>query len=251
MEKPELAIIVPARLASTRFPRKLMHSVRGLPLILWTAKRIRAVAPELPLYFAVAEEELVEVLANAGFKSILTDPALPSGTDRLAQANAQIGAKRVINVQADEPLVVASHLVALATRISSGTCDMATLGTPFKSVEDFRDSNRVKVVCAKDGTALYFSRAPIPFNRDSKGVVDAAWLAIQPVLLHLGMYAYTAEFLAAFPSLTPGTLEGIEKLEQLRAMEHGFKIAVDCTLETTVGIDTPEDVPLLEARFDA
>jgi 3-deoxy-manno-octulosonate cytidylyltransferase (CMP-KDO synthetase) len=251
MQNPDLAIIVPARLASTRFPRKLMHPVRGLPLILWTAKRVRAVAPELPLFFAVAEEELVDVLGEAGFRSVLTDPSLPSGTDRLAQANAVIGAKRVINVQADEPLVAASHIAALAKRISSGACDMATLGTPFRSVEDFRDSNRVKVVRAKDGTALYFSRAPIPFNRDSRGAVDAAWLAAQPVLLHLGMYAYTQEFLAAFPKLPVGTLEGIEKLEQLRAMEHGFKIAVDCTLETTVGIDTPEDVPLLEARLDA
>ena len=249
MPTPDLAIIVPARLASTRFPRKLMHIVRGKPLILWTAQRVRAVAPELPLYFAVAEEELVDVLGNAGFKSVLTDPSLPSGTDRIAQANKEIGAKRVINVQADEPMVAASHIAALVKRITSGTCDMATLGTPFTSVEAFLDPNRVKVVRAKDGLALYFSRSPIPFRRDTKGVVDAAWLCAQPVLLHLGMYAYTAEFLKIFPTLSVGTLEGIEKLEQLRAMENGYRIAVDCTLETTVGMDVPSDVPLLEKRL--
>jgi 3-deoxy-manno-octulosonate cytidylyltransferase (CMP-KDO synthetase) len=249
MPTPDLAIIVPARLASTRFPRKLMHIVHGQPLILWTAQRVRAVAPELPLYFAVAEAELVEVLGKAGFKSVLTDPALPSGTDRLAQANAEIGARRVINVQADEPMVAASHIAALAKRITSGTCDMATLGTPFTSVEAFMDPNRVKVVRAKDGLALYFSRSPIPFRRDTKGVVDAAWLAAQPVLLHLGMYAYTAEFLRTFPTLPMGTLEAIEKLEQLRAMENGYRIAADCTLETTVGMDVPSDVPILEKRL--
>lgn len=247
----DLAIIVPARLASTRFPRKLLHPVRGVPLILHTARRIRSIAPQFPLYFAVAEEELADTLKDAGFESVMTDPNLPSGTDRLAQANAQIGAKLVINVQADEPLVAQSHIAALASLIGSGKCDMATLGTPFKSVEDFRDPNRVKVVRAKDGTALYFSRAPIPFSRDSKGAVDADWLAAQPVLLHLGMYAYTADFLARFPTLPQGTLESIEKLEQLRAMEFGYRIAVDCTLETTVGIDCPEDLPLLEARLDS
>jgi 3-deoxy-manno-octulosonate cytidylyltransferase (CMP-KDO synthetase) len=249
MQQPDIAIIVPARLASTRFPRKLMHLVRGQPLILWTAKRVRAVAPERPLCFAVAEQELVDVLGEAGFQSVLTDPNLPSGTDRIAQANALIGARHVINVQADEPLVAASHIKALASRITSGQFDMATLGTPFKSVADFNDPNRVKVVRAKDGMALYFSRSPIPYRRDTKGTVDEAWLAAQPVLLHLGMYAYTAEFLRTFPTLPVGTLESIEKLEQLRAMENGYRIAVDATTVTTVGMDVPSDVAILEQRL--
>jgi 3-deoxy-manno-octulosonate cytidylyltransferase (CMP-KDO synthetase) len=251
MQSPDLAIVVPARLASTRFPRKLLHTVHGLPLILWTAKRIRAVAPDYPLWFAVAEEELADVLGKAGCRCVLTDPNLPSGTDRIAQANRQIGAKRVINVQADEPLVAASHIAALAQMITSGKCDMATLGTPFPSVEAYEDPNRVKVIRGADGIALYFSRAQIPYRRDQKGLVDQAFLDSRAVMLHLGMYAYTADFLAKFPTLPQGTLEQIEKLEQLRAMEHGFKIAVDCTLETTVGIDAPADVPLLEARLDA
>jgi 3-deoxy-manno-octulosonate cytidylyltransferase (CMP-KDO synthetase) len=169
MNAPELAIVVPARLASTRFPRKLLHPVGGRPLILWTALRIRAVAPELPLFFAVAEEELADVLGREGFKSVLTDPALPSGTDRIAQANAQIGAKRIINVQADEPMVATSHIASLARRITSGDCDMATLGTPFASAEAFADPNRVKVVRDVTGLALYFSRAPMPHRRDTRG----------------------------------------------------------------------------------
>jgi 3-deoxy-manno-octulosonate cytidylyltransferase (CMP-KDO synthetase) len=247
----DTAIVVPARLASTRFPRKLMHIVGGKPLILWTAARVRAMAPDLPLYFAVAEEELAEVLGKEGYNCVLTDPNLPSGTDRIAQANAKIGARRIINVQADEPMVAKGHIASLARMITSGKCDMATLGTPFTKAEDFYDSNRVKVVRGADGIALYFSRAPIPFRRDTKGVIDAAFLARKVALLHLGMYAYTAEFLQKFPTLPMGTLESIEKLEQLRAMENGMKIAVDVTEETTVGIDSPSDVPILEARLKA
>jgi len=246
MLTPELAIIVPARLASQRFPRKLLHPVRGVPLVLWTARRIRAVAPQFPLFFAVAEQELADVLAADGFEAVLTDPALPSGTDRLAQANAKIGARHVVNVQADDPLVAASHIEALARMITGGSCAMATLGTPFASEADFRDPNRVKVVRARDGTALYFSRSPIPFPRDSRGEVSSQWLASQHALLHLGLYAYTAEFLAQFPVLPHGILENIEKLEQLRALENGFRIAVDVTHERTVGIDAPGDVDILE-----
>ncbi len=228
-----------------------MHIVGGRPLILWTAARVRAMAPDFPLYFAVAEEELAEVLGKEGYNCVLTDPNLPSGTDRIAQANAKIGAKRIINVQADEPMVAKSHIASLARMITSGKCDMATLGTPFAKVEDFFDANRVKVVRGVDGIALYFSRAPIPFRRDTKGAVDADFLARKVALLHLGMYAYTAEFLERFPKLPMGTLESIEKLEQLRAMENGMRIAVDVTEETTVGIDAPSDVPILEARLKA
>lgn len=246
MSSPDIAIIVPARLASVRFPRKLLHPVRGVPLILLTARRIRAVAPQYPLFFAVAEQELADTLAAEGLTAILTDPALPSGTDRLAAANAEVGARHVINVQADEPLVAASHIEALARMITSGTCSMATLGTPIRTDADFRDANRVKVVRGLDGMALYFSRAPIPHPRDAHGHASAEWLAAGHALLHLGLYAYTAAFLEAFPRLPQGTLEQIEKLEQLRALEHGHKIAVEITHERTVGVDAPSDVDILE-----
>jgi len=241
-------IIVPARLASTRFPQKLLHEVRGKPILLWTAERIREVAPEFPLYFAVDDDALERCLDRAGFQPIRTKADHPSGTDRLAEANAKIGAPAVINVQGDEPLVTGEQIRALAAGLETGAA-IATLATPFTRPEDFANPNQVKVVRDRSGFALYFSRSAIPFARERKGVVDSAWLSAHCCFRHLGLYAYDAAFLRAFSRLEAGFLERIEKLEQLRAMEHGYRIHVGLTEQSTVGIDTPEDLPAFEARL--
>lgn len=243
------SIIVPARLASTRFPRKLLHEVRGKPIILWTAERIRSVAPEFPLYFAVDDDALERCLTKAGYAAVRTRPGHPSGTDRLAEANAIVGADAVINVQGDEPLVTGEQIRALAAGLE-GEAAIATLAVLFERAEDFTNPNQVKVVRDRAGYALYFSRSPMPFARDVAGRVDAAWLAQHACYRHLGLYAYKADFLNAFSSLEPGFLEQIEKLEQLRAMEHGYRIQVGITDQATIGIDTPEDVAEFEARLD-
>lgn len=240
------SIIVPARLASTRFPSKLLHEVRGKPIILWTAERIRTVAPEFPLYFAVDDDALERCLSEAGFTAILTRSEHPSGTDRLAEANAAIGASAVINVQGDEPLVTGEQIRALAAGLK-GEAAIATLAVPFVRPQDFANTNQVKVVRDREGYALYFSRSSMPFARDTSGEVDAAWLAQNHCYRHLGLYAYKADFLSAFSSLEPGLLEQIEKLEQLRAMEHGYRIHVGITDQATIGIDTPEDIAEFEA----
>ena len=244
------SIIVPARLASTRFPRKLLHEVRGKPIIVWTAERIRAVAPEFPLYFAVDDESLQSCLRSAGFDVVMTRADHPSGTDRLAEANAAVGAAAVINVQGDEPLVTGEQIRALAAGLQGGAA-MSTLAIPFERPADFANPNQVKVVRDRAGNALYFSRSPMPFARDAGGAVDAAWLAAHPCYRHLGLYAYDADFLKAFSTLEPGFLENIEKLEQLRAMEHGYRIHVGITDQPTIGIDAPEDVAEFEARLPA
>jgi 3-deoxy-manno-octulosonate cytidylyltransferase (CMP-KDO synthetase) len=239
-------LVVPARLASTRFPRKLLHPVRGVPLILHVARRLRGQCPQVPLWFAVAEEELATVLRAEGFDSVLTDPALPSGTDRIAAANRRIGAERVINVQADEPLVTAAQVGALA-RLLEGGFRMATLGTLLRSAEEFNDPNAVKVVAA-GRRALWFSRAPVPYPRDVGPTrVTAEWLRTHGLLRHLGLYAYDAAFLQEFTSWPPGRLEQIEKLEQMRVVERGIEIGVDVTEDPSVGVDTPADA----ARYDA
>ena len=240
------SIIVPARLASTRFPSKLLQEVRGKPIILWTAERIRTVAPEFPLYFAVDDEALERCLSEAGFNAIHTRAEHPSGTDRLAEANAAIGAPAVINVQGDEPLVTGEQIRALAAGIELEAA-IATLAVPFVRPQDFANPNQVKVVRDREGYALYFSRSFMPFARDTSGEVDAAWLAQNRCYRHLGLYAYKADFLSAFSSLEPGLLEQIEKLEQLRAMEHGYRIHVGITDQATIGIDTPEDIAEFEA----
>jgi 3-deoxy-manno-octulosonate cytidylyltransferase (CMP-KDO synthetase) len=242
-------IIVPTRLTSSRFPRKLLHPVRGKPVVLWTAERIRRVAPEFPLFFAVDDAELEACLEEAGFQTVMTRNDHTSGTDRLAEANARIGAEAVINVQGDEPLVTGAQIRALADGLNNGAA-IATLAVRFTQGEDVVNPNQVKVIRDRTGLALYFSRSVIPFVRDCSGVVDDAWLAVHPVYRHLGLYAYQSEFLSAFAMLEPGYLEGLEKLEQLRAMEHGYRIHVGVTTEATIGIDTPEDIAAFEARLD-
>lgn len=243
------AIIVPARLASTRFPRKLLHEIRGKPLVIWVAERIVSQAPEFPLYFAVDDEELMWVLTSRGYKALLTDPTHPSGTDRIAAANVGIGADFVVNVQADEPLVTAEQLQTLARLVTLGA-PMATLGTPFSRVQDFANPNQVKVLVGRTGDAVYFSRAQIPYARESAGAIDPDLLGNGSVLRHLGLYAYQAEFLTTIGSLPMGRLEQIEKLEQLRVLENGYRIAVGCTDQPTIGIDTPEDAAEFERYLD-
>jgi 3-deoxy-manno-octulosonate cytidylyltransferase (CMP-KDO synthetase) len=242
---PAFAIIVPCRLESTRFPRKLLHMINGKPLVLWVAERITEQAPDLPLWFAVDHELLVECIEGAGFRAIMTDSAHPSGTDRIAQANRRVRASYVINVQADEPLVTNGQIQSLAQMVQ-GDCPMATLCTPFKLAKDFNNPNQVKVVINKAGRALYFSRAPIPFSRDTTGGVDDAWVAANPCFKHLGLYAYKADFLERFVTLPPGKLEMIEKLEQLRALGAGYPIAIDVTEDPSIGVDTAEDAERFE-----
>jgi len=242
---PRIAIIVPCRLESKRFPRKLLHRINGKPLLCWVAERIQRVAPDLDLWFAVDDEALTGCLAPGGFRTVMTRVDHASGTDRISEANRSVGAEHVINVQADEPLVSARQIRLLADLIA-GSADMATLATPFRTAEDFRNPNQVKVVCDGSGRARYFSRAPIPYPRDRGGELDDAWVAANPCYRHLGVYAYKARLLEDFSRLPPGRLEEIERLEQLRVIESGREIAVGLTDEPTIGVDTPEDARRFE-----
>ncbi|MBC2607994.1 3-deoxy-manno-octulosonate cytidylyltransferase [Pelagicoccus albus] len=236
-----LAIVAPARLASTRFPEKLLHPICGKPLILWVAERIQSQVPDIPAYFAVDDEKLRSVVEEAGFRAIMTRVDHQSGTDRLAEANEQIGADVLINVQADEPMVAASQIASLVEYMEQGAT-MATLATPFLTRKDFLDPNQVKVTISNEGDALYFSRAPIPYHRDGFASFDDEWVKRSPVFRHLGLYAYRADFLNEFCRLPQGRLEAIERLEQLRALENGYRIKVGLTQEQSIGIDTAEDV---------
>jgi 3-deoxy-manno-octulosonate cytidylyltransferase (CMP-KDO synthetase) len=220
--------------------------VAGKPVLLWTAERIRQQAPEYPLYFAVDGPELKTLLQANGFEAIETAAELPSGTDRIAAANRIIGAARIINVQGDEPLVQGSHIRMLDQLLCEGV-DMATVGVPLDSNEAYQDPNTVKLVRAANGHALYFSRAPIPYIRDSAGQFDPAQTSPGDVLIHVGLYAYTAQFLEVFAALPAGKLEQLEKLEMLRALENGYTIATGTIAERTIGIDTPDNAAAFSA----
>jgi 3-deoxy-manno-octulosonate cytidylyltransferase (CMP-KDO synthetase) len=247
---PAFAIIVPCRLESTRFPRKLLHPIKGKPLVLWVAERITAQAPDFPLWFAVDHELLAECIEGAGFRAIMTDVSHQSGTDRLAEANRTVRASYVLNVQADEPLVTGAQLQALA-KLIQGDCPMATLCTPFKRIVDFYNTNQVKVVMSETKRALYFSRSRMPYSRDLGLTIDDAWLAANTCYKHLGLYAYKADFLEKFVRMAPGRLEQIEKLEQLRVLENGYPIGIDVTEDPTIGVDTPEDAKRFELLLEA
>ena len=221
-----------------------MHRILGKPIILWTAERIAGVAPQFPLVFAVDHPILSDCLEAEGFDCIQTRSDHVSGTDRLAEANANIGAERVINVQADEPLVCGEHIMALIKGLDAGA-DMATLAIPFTHKEDLMNPNQVKVVRDHRGFALYFSRAAIPHDRDKSAGSLAGGLR------HLGLYAYSADCLQAFSKLKSSPLEKIEKLEQLRALEQGFRIFVGLTQQSSIGIDTEADVDLFEQHLTA
>lgn len=247
---PQTAIIVPCRLESTRFPRKLLHPIKGKPLLLWVAERISQEAPEFPLWFAVDHAMLGDCVTAAGFKALMTNSTHLTGTDRLAEANRIVRADHVVNVQADEPLVTGGQIRMLARLLASGA-PMATLATPFKRAADFTNPNQVKVALATAARrALFFSRSPIPFARDRGGVVDDAWVQSNPCLKHLGLYGYHADLLQKFATLPPGRLEQVEKLEQLRVLENGFEIACDVTEDPTIGVDTPDDAIVFEAALN-
>ena len=241
----ETAIIVPCRLESSRFPRKLLHEIQGVPLVLWVARRIREQAPEFPLWFAVDDSLLAKPLAEDGFQILRTSVEHNSGTDRIAEANRTVKAERVINVQADEPMVTGGQIRMLADLIA-GPVAMATLATPFRRVRDFYDANQVKVVMRRDGRALYFSRSRMPFPRDLGLTIEDDWMESHPCRKHLGLYAYRAELLEKFAGLPPGELEQIEKLEQLRVLENGMDIAVGLTDQPGLGVDTPADATKFE-----
>lgn len=241
-----MAIIVPGRLASTRFPRKLLHPVRGKPLIVWTAERLRQEVPEFRAVFAVDGDDLAAPLRAAGCEVVLTAPDLPSGADRVAAANRVVGASIVVNVQADEPMVTGAQVRALVRLIEQGA-PMATLAAPLDREADYHDPNVAKVVLDARGRALFFTRAPIPCFRDNAGRFDPAEARALPLLAHIGLYAYTAAFLEEFTRMPAGKLEHVEKLEQLRVLEAGGAIAVGVAERTAIAIDTPEQVRAFEA----
>lgn len=241
----QTAILVPARLASTRFPEKLLHRIKSKSLILHVAERIRQEAPEYPLVFAVDDVRLAREIESGGFQFLMTSKDHPCGADRLAEANRNLKADFVINIQGDEPLVSRDQIMKLEKLVLGGA-EMATLATFIRKREDFADPNQVKVVLDQSGHALYFSRSPIPFFHALGGPPDRGHLAQGACYLHLGMYAYKACFLEKLSQLPPTRLEQLERLEQLRVLENGHKIAVGITSDPSIGIDTPADA----ARFE-
>jgi 3-deoxy-manno-octulosonate cytidylyltransferase (CMP-KDO synthetase) len=227
-------VVIPARFGSTRFPAKILASRTGKPLVQHVVDQARKCSLIRDVIVATDDNRIVDALRPFGTQAVMTSPDHQSGTDRIAEVARSLADEIVVNVQGDEPEIEPEIIDALVERLIHSTDDMATAATPFASGADPDNPNLVKVVLNRAGQALYFSRSPIPFYRDSTPTADL------PYYLHLGIYAYRREFLMQFSSLPQTPLEKAEKLEQLRALEHGKSIYVQVVSRATQGIDTPE-----------
>jgi 3-deoxy-manno-octulosonate cytidylyltransferase (CMP-KDO synthetase) len=242
---------IPARLASTRLPRKLLLSDTGKPLLQHTWEAARRAQSLADVVVAADSSEIAEAVRRFGGRCELTGEHA-SGTDRIAEVVRRSFAdvEIVVNIQGDEPEIDSASIDLLVNLLSRHPeAQMSTLATPIKT-RDVRDSSScVKVVCAPDGRALYFSRSLIPFCRDADP--DFLLEHASPWLLHLGLYAYRRDFLLKLTELPPSRLEQLEKLEQLRALEAGAVIQVGTVDRRAVGIDTPEDYAQFVERMNS
>jgi 3-deoxy-manno-octulosonate cytidylyltransferase (CMP-KDO synthetase) len=230
------AIVIPARFASSRLPAKPLLRETGKYLIQHVYERACESNADTVIV-ATDDQRIVNAVKSFGGNVVLTRDDHPSGTDRVAEVAAQVDADIIVNVQGDEPMIEPATLDMLARLLERDReAQMATLAAPITAVEQWHDPNCVKVVCDKQGRALYFSRCPIPFVRD--GEPD---FASKQFLQHLGLYAYRRDFLLKLAKLPPEPLETTEKLEQLRVLALGFRILVGIVPHAHRGVDTPAD----------
>lgn len=240
-------VIVPARLASTRLPRKPLADIGGQPMIVRVAQRaLLSAATEVVV--ATDSEEIAQVCEQHQIKVILTRADHPTGTDRLGEVAIKLNLDPqaiVVNVQGDEPFIPPELINQVAQTLAENThCAIATAGLPIEDQGEIDNPNVVKIAMNKRGQALYFSRAPIPYLRDTQNQIS------QRCTRHIGIYAYRAAFLSQFSNLEPAPIEQAESLEQLRALWHGFHIQVMITSEAPPpGIDTPEDLIRAQAEW--
>jgi 3-deoxy-manno-octulosonate cytidylyltransferase (CMP-KDO synthetase) len=232
--------ILPARWGSTRFPGKPLHVIAGKPLIQHVWERTKRAKSISEVIIATDDMRIAEAAFEFGAEVSITSPKHQSGTDRIAEVAKKLrGVSHVLNVQGDEPLVDPALLNRLAKALlDDRDLGMVTAASPFAPDEDVTNPNAVKVVTDKEGNALYFSRSPIPYNRDQNTSVT--------YFRHQGLYGYSLKFLLQFVKWKQSTLEKVEQLEQLRALENGAKIRVLVTKSASIGVDTPADAEAVE-----
>ena len=244
--------VIPARMASTRFPRKMIQDRTGKPLIRHVVERVRLAKRITSVLVATDHKDIADACENSGAQVFMTREDHPNGTSRIAEVISTLLASRpafehpdiVVNVQGDEPEIDPDVIDQLVMGLEHDPdAPMATLASPFQDNEDPTNPNIVKLIVSQKGRAIYFSRSLIPFDRDKKGSAAVGYLK------HPGLYAYRTPFLLKYANLPPTPLEQIEQLEQLRAIEHGYSIAVIRTITRHVGIDTPEQYDDFVRRY--
>ncbi len=234
--------VIPARWRSERFEGKVLANLLGKPLVrhVWEKAKQSRVLEDVIV--AADNEEVIKAVKDFGGKVVYTSKDQPSGTDRIAEVINSIDTGVIVNIQGDEPLIHYSMIDGLANALlEDSSVQMATVIKKIEDKNELADPNIVKVVIDKAGFALYFSRSPIPYERDS---------AAAPYYKHIGIYAYTKDFLFTYTNLPKSALENAEKLEQLRALENGYRIRTIETEFNTIGVDTPEDLKKVEEALE-
>lgn len=246
-------VIIPARASSTRLPDKPLLDIAGQPMVVRTAaSAARSLASRVIV--ATDDERVRAVVAQHGYEAMLTRGDHPTGTDRLAEVAKRLALPDdavIVNVQGDEPLIDPSQINSVAALLASDAeAAIATCASPIDQASVLFNPNAVKVVCTHQGRALYFSRAPIPWARDALADGVQRLAGGLPALHHIGLYAYRAGFLSRYPALPIGPLESFESLEQLRALENGYAIAVLVTDgHPAAGVDTLDDLNRVRDLF--
>ena len=229
--------IIPARLASTRLPRKVLREICGRPMLAHVVEAARQCPQLAEVIVATDSEEVLALCKQNGWRAEMTSSSHRSGTDRVYEVAKRVDADVYVNVQGDEPLARPEHISALLAPMQNPDVLVSTVKTPC-SAADVNNPNAVKVVTDLDARALYFTRAPVPFDRDKSGTVQR--------FKHLGFYGYRREALEKFCTWPESELERAERLEQLRFLDHGIDIYVAETPYDTVGVDTEEDLRRVE-----
>jgi 3-deoxy-manno-octulosonate cytidylyltransferase (CMP-KDO synthetase) len=243
MERMKVVGIIPARYASTRFPGKPLALIAGRPLIQHVVQRCQQASVLSEVIVATDDERIAET-AREFCRVEMTSAGHPSGSDRIAEVAARLACDAVVNIQGDEPLIDCAVIDAVAGAL--GETEMSTAAAPIKNPSEYDNPNVVKVVVNAAGLALYFSRRTIPYLREAASGSVSEQLAAFPFLKHLGIYGYRRETLLRLVRFAVSPLEAAERLEQLRALEHGIPIAVVKVDYDGVGVDAPEDVARVE-----
>ncbi|MFA6441863.1 MAG: 3-deoxy-manno-octulosonate cytidylyltransferase [Sterolibacterium sp.] len=249
-----LRIVIPARYASTRLPGKALADIAGKPMVVHVVEAAQRCKND-GIWVATDHPDIFSAVASRGFQALMTQSDHPSGTDRIAEVALRLGWEDdeiVVNVQGDEPLIDPALIESVAAALSGDRdAAMATASHAITEASDFFSPHVVKVVADRSGHARYFSRAPIPWDRDAFAATPDVLPPDFPAQRHIGLYAYRVGFLRQYGQLEPSPLERCEALEQLRALWHGYSIrVVVCEQAPAAGVDTPDDLKRVRREFD-
>ena len=253
--EPRAVAIIPARWASTRFPGKPLAQIQNKPMIQWVVEQAQKASRISEVIVATDDIRIVEAVHGFGGKAVMTSPDHATGSDRIAEVASGLKCDIVVNVQGDEPLIPPQNIDQVVDTLEKDpSLNVATLMMAINDPDEIADPHVVKVVADQKGRALYFSRSPIPFHRDEwksgspEDLSKSKDKVMRQVYKHVGLYAYTRSFVLELSRMAPTPLEQLEKLEQLRILEHGIPIQIGITEQQSIGVDHSEDLERVE-RF--